>query len=146
MSQPKDLDIFNAEDFQSICVGIRMTNETSSTQVMKDGRTYGNEAVEVLGENIKFLEFTEAGMSLQVCRRSCEAGHLLQLDFEITGIKIELRFTVKARVTEIQHLDESWDQVWVALVTYEQHMWAAFQGVFAKRQQEISDFLAQAKG
>lgn len=141
-----DLEIFNAEDFQSIQIGIRMTNETSSTRVMKDGRSYGSELVEVLGDNIKFVEFTEKGMSLQVRRRSCETGHILELEFDVTGVKIELRFAVKARVAKIEHLDDEWDQVWVDLVGFEEHMWSAFKGIFQQRQQEISEFLTRAKG
>jgi hypothetical protein len=146
MSQPNDLDIFNADDFQSIQINIRMANETSSTQVMKDGRSFGSEIVEVLGDNIKFLEFTENGMALQICRRSCETGHILDLDIEVTGIKIELRFSVKARVSELEHLDETWDQVRVSLTGFEDHMWTAFKGIFQTRQQEIANFMLRAKG
>ncbi|MGZ3695604.1 MAG: hypothetical protein ACXWQO_15950 [Bdellovibrionota bacterium] len=144
--QAQDFDILNPDDFRSIQVEIRMDNETSDTTLMRGSRAYGKLIVAEPEAGVQFLEYSANGMVLEVMHPSCDVGHTLNLDIRVTGIKIELHFTVKARVTELEHLGESRDQIKVELSSYDDLFWNAFKSVFEKRQAEITKFFSEAKG
>ena len=138
--------IINPDDFKSIEVHLVMINETSSTQVMKGRRKYGEELVKQASADVKFLEFADKGMVVEVPHPSCEKGHVLTLEIHVTGIKNDLNFTVTSKVSELEHLAEARDRIHVTLVAHDEFFWNAFRSVFQKRQQDISDFFFAAKG
>lgn len=139
-------EIINTDDFKSIEVQTVMINETSRTQVMKGSRKYGDEWIQQASADVKFLEFLDKGMILEVPHPSCEQGHFLSLEIKVSGIKNSLHFFVTAKVTDMEHLEENRDRIHVSLLSYDDSFWKAFISIFQKRQQELSDFFFAAKG
>jgi len=123
-----------------------MINETSHTGVMKGQRMFGEEQQKAASAYVKFLEFIDKGMIIEVPHPSCGKGHTLCLDIQVCGIKNEIHFEVTARVMEIENLDEGRDRIKVTLLTYDELFWNAFKSVFQNRQQEVTEFFFAAKG
>ena len=134
-SKPEDdEELINVNDFESIQIQIQLKNLTTKTEPKK-------------GSVVRFIEFLDRGMVLEVPQKNCNKSHHLILDIQARAPgKKDIEFSVTAKVDDLEHLEGGTDQVSMSVIQTDEKSWADFNKLFSNRQEEIEKFLAAVRG
>lgn len=140
--------VINLDDFKSIRIIIAMNNLTTKTQISDGRRIYDGKFDSKYDENlaIYLLEFLEAGLILEVPKKSCAQGHNVLLNLRTDGFPVDLEFEVTAKVEQMDVLDNGKNKITLKFTQFNDKDWKAFQNLFNTRQKEIETFFESMKG
>jgi len=128
------LGLFNAESFQSIQIELAIMNSATRTHFRSQPPS-------------QIIEMTDQGFVLQVPDRSCAANQSLLITAKaIAPNKTSVRLEVTAHVDEIANGGDGTDRVSLSFLQIDESEWKNFQNLFHARQDEVTRFLAAARG
>lgn len=133
--------MLNNADFVSYTWSTRLRNMTSGTEV-------GSNPVGVPGdENVELLEISQDKLKISLPANSCSAGHLLILNITLKRPGTEpIEAEIDAIVLGKKNIDAGQDKALLELRNPENDGWRYVLAVFQRRQDEIDDFLRNARG
>jgi hypothetical protein len=125
---------FDPSQFASIETEVTAQNATTGIPIRCDSAN-------------ALCEVEERSIALEVQNKSCATGHNLLVEITMKVPKgPALKFVTTTRVTQIEHLDETLDKVYLTLVQFQEEAWQKVLEVFQKRQESIENYLVSAKG
>ena len=135
------------DDFESMRITADFQNLTARTEIRDGKRFAGGVLSSRPGEDlsIEVPEFWDTGMVLDVPIRSGAPGHHLVLAVRFRGGGRDLRFTATAKVEEVEEVDQSRQRLRVVFTEFHAPDWQQILGIYAERQEAISEFLAGMK-
>ncbi len=128
------LGLFSAEVFHSIRVELSIMNSATRTAFRADPPS-------------QLVEITDEGFVLEVPANACNTNQNLLIDAKAiptSGNPIEIEVT--ARVTQVDHNHDGTDRVELSFVQIDGEQLRKFHSVFGSRQEEVTRFLAAARG
>lgn len=128
-------DLLNVSDFQSIELKVKITNTTAQTPIREQ-------------EKIKVIELLDAGIILQILRKSCSVGHHLALEIGMSGGSCDgVEFRATGKVEEIEDSGiEKMDQITIKFLQFTEKDWSQIRSKLDDRQKEINQFFQAARG
>jgi len=151
MSDKKEQDLINPDDFLSMELCISMRNVTTQTAIKDGKRSYGTPLksqmrVKEQDLSIRIVELLEVGMVLEVPIRTCAEGHTLELEIRIEGMNRPATLYTIATVQELGKISDSRDQIAIEFTDFESEDWELIKCIYQERQNEIFNFFNAVRG
>jgi len=130
-------EVFNPKDFESVRLSISFTNLTTKTELKN-------------ADNILLIDILSDPRQLgfEMPARQCNIKH--NVLFEINKLdqktgKTSPLVAITGRIIEVEELDADCMKVTVDCVQVDEKSWDDLVNLFAKRQEDINNFLASAR-
>jgi hypothetical protein len=144
---PADDDFIRVEDFNSIRLHLQFKNITTKTELRDGVRFYAGEKQEAGdSQEIALVEFLDGGLVVEVPPRSGAEGHQISITVLTEGVDPEIKFVGSGAVEDIAPVESGRERFAILFTEKDDGAWNAILSIYARRQQEIMDFLAAVKG
>jgi len=100
----------------------------------------------ILPTEVKLLDLFEDLLSVEVPKLQLRKSQKVNIRFQVSNRTSPLDYTVSGAVTEIESVEDGYAVVGIALNSPDQKILEKFLEVFQTRQEQVSDFIASAKG
>jgi hypothetical protein len=153
--QLKGLEIeslLNPSDFQSTVIHVALMNPQAKIEVREGFRSVTDKKGKKITEegehiHVRFVEFTDKGLMVEVPRSTAELSHSVMMRIELKQKDEVLQsLNVSGRVTKIEILPDGYDVLDIELTQFGPKEWANFKGYFSNRQTEIETLFEAMKG
>lgn len=149
----EDVALFNPSDFQTAEVHIALMNPQAKIEVREGFRSVtdkktGKKQTEE-GENlhVRFTEFIDKGIQIQVPTASAELSHTVMMRIELKQKDKTLQsLNVSGRVMKIEIVPDGYDVLDIELTQFGPTEWNNFKNYFSNRQTEIENLFESMKG
>lgn len=96
---------------------------------------------------VKLIDFGDSHITLEVPSRSFAPGHLVFVDVRVfhPSVKVD-PLKVEGKIGSLDSVDPTTDLITVNLTQYPTDRWGRVIELYTQRQNEIMEFLMQAKG
>jgi len=136
------------KSFKQDKVELSLTNMTSRLEVSRreisaNKKKEGKGKFESSGQ---ILEIEGDALNLEVPANFCAIGHHIFLKIDLTYHSQRVSFTSTARVLNYKQTASSRAEITVSLLQFDRTTWNILLQILGKRQTEVSEFLAFAKG
>ena len=129
-------DLVNLKDFISIKLVFEFQNHTAGSAILRDNEV----ALSEIRDRVLVFELPETSCNvehnimLRIGRREPGKDGDIKVIFQSTG-----------KITRVKQLRDEKIRAVVTLVQFDEASWLDFIGLFARRQDEITEFLRQVK-
>jgi hypothetical protein len=129
------------EDFISYTLSARIINATSGTEVNPES-VYARDA-----EKVEILEIAKNELKISLPANSCSAGHSLILNITLRRpLADPLEAEIDVIVTSKRNISAEQDEASLELRNPEDGSWDLLLSIFQRRQDDIDNFIGNARG
>lgn len=128
--------IFNPEDFHSVKLAVYFKNLTTRTEVKSASTT-------------PLVEIGQKTLVFELPSKSCNTNHSALVEIKKIDHASQKEISVLSvtgKVKEIEELGEGSMKVIMDCIQYDETSWEALLSLYAKRQDEITNFLKSIRG
>ncbi len=101
---------------------------------------------EIRPTTVKLLDLFEDQLSIEVPKLQLRKSQKVMVRFQVTGKAVPLDYSVSGSVNEIESVEDGFAVVGLTLANPDQKKLKEFLDIFESRQEQVSDFIASAKG
>ncbi len=134
--KPSESD-FLSRDFKSLEIRLALTNTTTQVPFREDQPAPS------------LIEFQDSAIWVEAVSRGGARGHHVLVQLEVwRGDRRLFTFEATGRIDAVEATQgqRAMERVLVTLLQYEESEWEKFRALFAKRQEQVLDFLKAARG